>query len=264
MEAANDGGEIAINAGDKGEACRTAEPGRSGSQNRDTFQQGEWGDDALQAGARAHDVDGLQDAGEHADLLLRHGDEHGQRGAEVDEAGNGATDEDGDGQIAARIADLIAHDGSQVKTDQAVADGAERCEEAPVVETGAQIGGMQGAAIVMQRERGEQADHGCAADGAQRAEIADPLAQREPAHIQGEQKKNNEQRCDAGEGMAVGEFLYAWSSDVNGYANAGEHNGGEIDDVRKPVTPAGKEAVLLAEAALGPEIDATLARPLLG
>ncbi len=137
-----------------------------------------------QAGARAHDVDGLQDAGEHADLLLRHGDEHGERGAEVDEAGDDAAEEDGDGQIAAGITDLIAHDGSEIKTDQAVADGAEGGEETPVMEAGVQVGRMKSAAMVMQGQGGEQADHGRAADGAESAEIADPFAQREATHVQ--------------------------------------------------------------------------------
>ncbi len=97
-----------------------------------------------------------------------------------------------------------------------------------------------------------------------RAEIADPFAQREATDVQHQQKDDDEQRGDAGEGVAVGELLDFWSGDVDGYADAGEHDGGEIDDVRKPVTPAGEEAVLLAKAAFGPEIDAAFARPLLG
>ncbi len=81
--------------------------------------------------------------------------------------------------------------------------------------------------------------------------------------------KASRKRMMSKEAMPVKAWLSAsfwilWSSDVDGDADAGEHHGGEIDDVRKPVTPAGEEAVLLAEAALGPEIDAALARPLLG
>ena len=134
------------------------------------------GDDTDQAGARAHDVDGLKDAGEHTDLLLRHGDQHGKRGAEVDHSGDDASDENGDGEIALRIADFIAHDGGQVEADQAVTDGAKGGEKTPVVEVRMEIGNVEGAAVMSQRQESEETDHGGSADGSQGAEIADPFA----------------------------------------------------------------------------------------
>src|SRR6202008_3837595 len=97
-----------------------------------------------------------------------------------------------------RITDFIAHDGSQVQTDEAVADGPKSGEETPVMETGAQIGGMKGASILMESEDGQEADHGRSANGAKGAEIVDPFAQGESTDVQGEQKKNDEKRGDAG------------------------------------------------------------------
>ncbi len=176
MDAADDGRQIAVDSGDEGETGGSAEPGGGGAQDGDAFQQGERGDDADEAGARAHDVDGLEDAGEHTDFLLGHGDEHGEGGAEVDQAGDDAADQDGDGEIAFGVADFIAHDGGEVEADEAVADGAEGGEETPVVEVRMEVGEVERAAVMVEGQDGEQADHGGSADGAQGAEIADPFA----------------------------------------------------------------------------------------
>src|ERR1700733_4020063 len=124
MDAANNRWKITIDSSNERQTGRAAEPCRGRAQDGNTLQQRQRGYDAHQASARTHHVDGLQNAGEHTNFLLRHGNEHRQRGAEVDETSNDTTEEDRDGQIAARIADLIAHDGSQIKPDQAVADGA--------------------------------------------------------------------------------------------------------------------------------------------
>ena len=207
MHPADDGRKIAIDSGDERQTGRAAEPGRGGAQDGDTFQQSQRGNDTHQAGARTHDVNGLQNAGEYPDLLLRHGNQHRERGAEVDQAGNDSAEKDGNGKIAARIADLIAHDGSQIQTDEAVADGAKGGEETPIVETGAQIRRMESAGMMMQGEAGQQTNDGCAADGAQGAEIADPFAQRETTDVQGQQEQDDEQRGDAGKGVAVGQLL---------------------------------------------------------
>src|SRR5580698_822060 len=123
---------------------------------------------------------------------------------------------------------------------------------------------MEGASVVTQGQHGEQADDDRAANGAEGAEIADPLAQRETTHVQREQKRDDEQRGDAGEGVTVGQLLDRWSRYIDGYADTGKNHRGEIHHVRKPVTPAGQEAVLFAETALGPEIDASFTGPLLG
>ncbi len=71
-------------------------------------------------------------------------------------------------------------------------------------------------------------------------------------------------RGDAGEGVAVSKPLDFWSGYVDGYTDTREHNRGQIDDVRKPVTPAGEKAVLFSKAAFCPQIDASFAGPLLG
>ena len=90
MHAANDGRKIAIYPGDERQTGRAAEPRRGRAQDGDAFKQGQRGNDAHQPGARTHDVDGLQDSGQHTNLLLRHGNEHRERGAEVDETCNHA------------------------------------------------------------------------------------------------------------------------------------------------------------------------------
>ena len=186
----------------------------------------ERGDDTDQAGARAHDVDGLEDSGENADLLLGHGDEHGEGGAEVDQAGDDAADQDGDGEIAFGVADFIAHDGGEVEADQAVADGAEGGEETPVMEVRMEIGDVERAAVMVEGQDGEETDHGGSADGAQGAEIADPFAQREAADIERQEKKNDEQGGDTGEGLAVGKLLDSGAGDVDTDSDAGEYDGG--------------------------------------
>src|ERR1700679_309977 len=167
MDAADDGGQITVHSGDKGETGGTAEPGGGCAQDGDALQERKRSDDTDHAGARAHDVDGLEDAGENTDLLLGHGDEHGEGGAEVDHPRDNAADEDGDGQIAFRVADFIAHDGGQVEPDEAVADGAEGGEETPVMEVRMEIGDVERAAVMPQRHVGKQTDHGGAADGSQ-------------------------------------------------------------------------------------------------
>ena len=70
-------------------------------------------------------------------------------------------------------------------------------------------------------------------------------------------------RDAAGEDVAVFELLDVGAADVEADSDAGEDDGGQVEDVREPVAPAGEEAVLFAEAALGPEIDAAFAGPLL-
>src|ERR1700678_1857975 len=215
MDAADDGGEIAIHSCDEGKTRGSAEPGRGGAQDGDAFQKGERGDDADQAGARAHDVDGLEDAGEHTDLLMGHGDEHGERGAEVDQPGNDAADQDGDREIAFGIADFIAHDRSEVEADQAVADGAEGGKETPVMEVRMEICYVERVAVMVEGQDGEETDHGCSADGAQGAEIADPFAERETAHVEGQEENDDEQGGDSGEGCAVGKLLDRGPKDVD-------------------------------------------------
>jgi hypothetical protein len=196
--------------------------------------------------------------------LLGHGDEHGERGAEVDEAGDDSSEKDGDGEIAARITDLVAHDGGQIETDQAVADGAEGGQQTPVMEAHAQIRWMESAGAMMQGQGGQQADDERSADGAEGAEVVDPFAQGETAHVQGQEEKDDEQRGDAGKDVAVGQLLDFWSGDVDRDAYAGEHDCGQVHYVREPVTPTGQEAVLLTKTALGPEINASFAGPFLG
>src|ERR1700733_13930642 len=123
---------------------------------------------------------------------------------------------------------------------------------------------MKCASVVVQGQHSQHADDDGATNGAQCAEIADSFTQRESAHVQREKKRNDEQRGDAGKRLTVGEFLDCWSRYVDGSAATGENHGGQIDPVREPVTPAGKEAVLFAKATLGPKINPSLARPLLG
>src|SRR5271155_5339665 len=155
MDATDDGGQITVHSSDEGKAGGTAEPGGGCAQDGDAFQQRERRDDTDQAGARAHDADGLQYAGEDTDFLLRHGDEHGEGGAEVDQPGDDSADQDGDGEIAFRVADFIAHYRGEVEPDQAVADGAKGGEETPVMEVWVEIGNVERAAMMVKGQDGE-------------------------------------------------------------------------------------------------------------
>ena len=89
------------------------------------------------------------------------------------------------------------------------------------------------------------------------------LPSESPRTLSREEKKNDQQGGGPGKGLAVGELLDSGPGDVDTNAYTGEHDGGQVDHVGKPITPAGKEAMLFTEAALGPEIDATFTRPLL-
>ena len=95
------------------------------------------------------------------------------------------------------------------------------------------------------------------------AEVVNPFAERQAANIQQHEEDDDADRNRAGEEVTVLQFLNIRAADVKADADAGEDDGRKIEDIRKPVTPAGEEAVFFAEAALGPEIDAAFARPLL-
>ena len=106
---------------------------------------------------------------------LGHGDEHGEGGAEIDGAGGESSPEDGEGQVALRVLDFVAHDRGEVEADERVADGAEGADEPPVGDGLAQLREMEGAAVMRGGDVGEVADHRAAGDGACAAEVVDPF-----------------------------------------------------------------------------------------
>src|SRR5271170_536538 len=263
MDAANDGRQIAVDSGDEGQTGRAAKPCRCGAEDRDAFQKGDRHDDHHQTGARSHEVDALQDSGEDADLILGHGDEHCEGSAEIDGSGGEATPEDGEGQVLTRLLDLVAHDRRQVEADQAVTDSAKRADQPPVGKALVELREVKCAAVMRGSDVGEENDQSAAGDGARAAEVVDPLAEREAADVEQHEEDDDADGDASGEEVAVFEPLDARAADVEADSDAGEDDGGEIEDVREPVTPAGEEAVLFAEAALGPEVDAALAGPFL-
>ena len=196
--------------------------------------------------------------------LLRHGDEHGKGGAEIDGAGGEASPEDGEGEVALGVLNFVAHDRGEVEADERVTDGAEGSDEPPVGDGLVQLREVEGAAVMRGGDVGEVADHRAAGDGARAAEVVDPFTERQAADIQQHEEDDDADGDASGEDVAVFEALDAGATDVEADSDAGEDDGGQIEDVGEPVAPAGEEAVLFAEAALGPEIDAAFAGPFLG
>ncbi len=248
----------------KGMRRGSAEPGGGGAEDGDAFEQCDGDDDRHEAAARGHEVDALQDSGEDADLLMRHGDEHGDGGAEIDCAGGEASPEDGEGEVALGVLNFVAHDRGEVEADERVADGAEGSDEPPVGDGLAQLREWKALPWWRGGDVGEIADHRAAGDGACSAEIVNPFAERQAADVQQHEEDDDADRNASGEDVAVFEALDVGAADVEADSNAGEDDGGQVEDVREPVAPAGEEAVFFAEAALGPEVDAAFAGPLLG
>ena len=123
---------------------------------------------------------------------------------------------------------------------------------------------MEGAAVVRGGDVGEVADHRAAGDGARATQVVDPFTERQAANIQQHEEDDDSDGDASGEDVAVLEPLDAGAADVEADSDAGEDDGGEIEDVGEPVAPAGEEAMLFAEAAFGPEVDAAFAGPFLG
>ena len=118
MEFAEGGGEIAVESGDEGEAGGGGEVGSGGADVADDDEEGGEFGDAAKMKARCGMGDGLGEAVEIGRFRTGDGEKDAEGAEHVAEGDGDAGEEQGAGNVAARVLDFFGHQGSRFRTDK--------------------------------------------------------------------------------------------------------------------------------------------------
>src|SRR4029077_15369295 len=195
----------------------------------------------------------------NTDVALADGDEERERGRDVHQAGKQAAQGHGARQGAFGVADFVAHDGGELQADKAETNHAERIQDKAGIGRDAEVGSGDGGAKVREDDYAEANEGGGGDSGADAAKVADPLPHAQAPNVEHDKERDQDEGCGNGKRLVVRQRMMAGAKDEDGDANEGEHHGGHIHHVVRPVAPAGQEAVKVAKNFLGPQVDTAFA-----
>ena len=240
----------------KGNAGRAPQPRRADARDGKTQQQGERREDPACAHSFRHAAHGLHDALQHADLVLAHRNQQGERRADVQQAGEHSAPGHRTRQGALRVLDFVAHDRGQFQTHQSKTNYAKRVEHETRVCRDPEISHAHGRAKSHPDHQSQANQRGRGDSGSNAAQIVDPLPYAQAHDIEHHQNDQQKQRRHQRKRLVVRQRLMVGAEDKHRYADEVQHDRRDVKHVVRPVAPAREEAVEVAEHFLGPQIDA--------
>ena len=131
----------------------------------------------------------LHDPLQHVDVTLIHGNQQRQRHADVQRPRNHPAPSHCARQCAARLLDLIAHDGSQFQAHQTEADHGKGVQDEMRIGRNPQVRPRNRRAIAQPGNQPEPNQRGRCNECPNPANVVDPLPDPEPDHIQHHQNR---------------------------------------------------------------------------
>ena len=258
-------GQHAIDTGDKGNPCRSRDPGAraaevpEGDQRRD---DGRDDHDPPDAQAR-HDRGGsLRNPVGEVDSISGEGDQYRERPQDVRGDDTDSRQDDAAPHRGRRILDLTAQCRRQLQPGERERHRREQAEERQVEFSWVKgLGGETGSAAVRGERHARQDDEDRRRQPrAVRAEVLHPFADAQTDEVETQRDPQTAERERGDEPFALGEMHEARASDIRGDRPTGEQQRRIIDEVVDPVPPPGDESVPRPEGARHPAVDPPLTR----
>jgi hypothetical protein len=257
MEGRESLGQETIDAGDVRDARHRSEPGADAAERVHEQDARHQARDAVQAEARLDRRDRLDDALQPAHLSEREGDEDRRGPQVIDDEDDRHRRGDGARHDAARVVDLVPHEGDRFEPGQGEGDGAP--EDQPLeIEGGRQVGPVErGERAEAGVRRGAEADQEQAADPAGvRPEVVQPLRHRQPDEVHPGGERQRAQGKDDEVAAVRGQVPEAIPREEQAVAGREVEDAGEVRQVGHPVDPAAEEAARFAERLAAPDVQA--------
>jgi len=145
----------------------------------------------------------LNDALKHTDLILADSHEQRQGCTNVECARENPAPRNCSGQRLLRVFNFVAHDGCKFQTNEAEADDTERVQNKTRIRGNTEIRRGYGGSEAKPNKDAETNQKAPSNEGAERANIVDPLADSQTNNVEHNQYGEESHRCREGEQFAV-------------------------------------------------------------